>query len=600
MPDRHESAQGIQETIRHLWFARKVALEASDLLGAQGRVEELRAFMRQEGITADRSISRGFAYEGYENLREGNYERARSAFDLARTFDPFLPQAQLGYAWSQLRSGRGVFTFLDEYAKGIKLSFSRLLTDEIMISNLAIIVTLSILISLTIFSLFVIARCQGRVRHEIFEALRRLMPDPAARFASWVFFLLPLLAWVGGIWLILYWLVICFRHMRPAEKLVALGVFLMIGLSPMGVGLAIDRFESSTDPELTAVLSASQQGYNPATLERLEQVAQAHAKSPELHLLLGTLYAKGDLQGKAFDTYSFVLKQRPTSVPAMINIGNVYFRLGEYSQAVGRYKQALDQEPNNVSAYWNLYLAQTELLHFAEAEASLARARELDDDRVGELLAQKKEAGAGQLIQEGADLSRIKTELRRDRGQRDRMGHALANPVSMASGGALLLALLLVFGSRHVTTECCSRCGRPFCDRCRVESSRSDFCPRCVHILIKRNEVTAGVLQQETLAIERRDRLNFITRHVLSLVLPGSGLIMSGRVALGVPIMMGWVFTVLSLLMRGELLLGPRVPVTDFPPVGLVIGSSMAIILWIGGNILSMRNWLMMETRDGA
>ena len=63
---RHDSAEGTRAKILHLWFARKAALDAADPVEAQARVEELRAYMQDEGITADRTIARGFAYGRFD------------------------------------------------------------------------------------------------------------------------------------------------------------------------------------------------------------------------------------------------------------------------------------------------------------------------------------------------------------------------------------------------------------------------------------------------------------------------------------------------------------------------------------------------------
>ena len=371
----HNSVVQVQATIHELWFERKRALEHSDPVGAQAKVEELRAYMIQEGITADRAVARGFAYEGYENLREGNYERAREAFDLARSFDPYLPQAQLGYAWGLLRAGRGVVTFITEYRKGLGLLWAQFITDEIRLSNFAVFSALAIVGSMLVTSLVVVVRCQGRARHDLFETARRFLPDRGARFVSWVIFLLPLLVWLGGLWLILFWLVTVFRYMRIPEKIVTAGVFLMIGLSPLGLSVVLDRFEASSDPEIRVAVAAMQEGYSPETVRKLRNVVATHPENSELHLLLGNSYARGEILGEAFDEFKIVLVQNPTSVGALVNLGNVYYRLGEIGQAANLYKQAIQIQPDLVSAYWNLYVAQTELLHFTEAEQSLAQAR---------------------------------------------------------------------------------------------------------------------------------------------------------------------------------------------------------------------------------
>ena len=581
-PAPEGSSARTQSTILHLWFARKAALDSSDTVTAQARVEELRAYMQQEGITADRSIARGFAYEGYENLREGNYERAREAFDLARVFDPQLSQAQFGYAWSLLKSGRGVFPFLDEYVMGIKLAWRTFSADEIVVSNFVIVTTLGIFCSLTAISLLVTLRCQGRFRHDLYEMLRRPVGKRTARFVAWVVFLLPVLAWAGGIWLLLFWLMLGFRYMRLPEKVVAAMVFVMIGLSPLGVRLVLDRFEASSDPETRVVVSAMQEGYNPETVRHLKEVVQSHPEDPELHMLLGTLYAKGDLQDDAYATFQRVLELQPGNARAMVNVGNIYFRLGEYAQAVTRYKEALQAQPKTLSALWNLYLSQSELLHFSEAETSLQAARDLDGERVGLLLAQKKDGGTGVAVQEPAMIEKIKGELRGERISVTGLAMSLANPVSIASGAGLLFALILGVGRRGENAMSCRRCGRAFCERC--EASGVGYCPRCMHLTLKREQITADNRSDEMLKLRRRNRFRSVGRRVVSLVLPGSGLILADRAARGIPVMVGWILIGLHLLARNRLLLPERVPVLDTPEPLLVIGLAVLSLLWIAGN----------------
>ncbi|MGH9867623.1 MAG: tetratricopeptide repeat protein [Candidatus Polarisedimenticolia bacterium] len=594
LPDTEE----IRARIHQLWFARKEAMEASDNVLAQTRVEELRAYLLQEGITADREVARGFAYEGYENLREGNYERAREAFHLAGTFDPYLPQAPLGYAWSLLRSGQSVVTFVNEYARGVRLAWAQSLTDELEMTNLIVAAAAAVLFGAIMFSLVVVARIQVRVRHDLVETLRRVFPLPMARLGAWVIFLLPLLTWTGGIWIVLFWLALCFRYMRLAEKAVATAVFLMMGLSPLAMNRLLDQFEASTNPEVRVAVEAMQAGYNPELIRRLGEVVRAHDESPELHLLLGLSYASGDQLGEAFDEYQRVLQVTPSNAAALVNVGNIYYRLGEPAQAVAHYKQAVQVQPNLAAAYWNLYLAQTDVLHFDEAEASLARARELDADGVGRMLASKKGGGQEILLEQPADLARIKHELR-TRLSGGEQAKALTSPVTVASGVALGLSLILSLWGRRA--EACERCGRAFCAHCALNPAQSLLCAGCIALFKKKDGIRADVRSQEMARLARRDRLTTWVRRALSAILPGSGHILAGRIGIGLPSLMLWSAAVMFLLSRERLLMAPRVPVTDLPAPSVIGAAVLMAGLWILCNLSSYaRHRLALETAHGA
>src|SRR5262249_10751623 len=148
----------------------------------------------------------------------------------------------------------------------------------------------------------------------------------------------------------------CFRYMRMPERFAAAAGFLMIGLAPLGVSAVLNRVEASTNPETRVVLSAMQAGYNPPPLRQLQEVVKANDEDTELHLLLGTAYVRGDLLGEAFDEYQKVLDREPMNALALVDVGNVYYRLSEYAQAINNYKKALQTNPDLVSAYWNMSL----------------------------------------------------------------------------------------------------------------------------------------------------------------------------------------------------------------------------------------------------
>jgi hypothetical protein len=249
---------------------------------------------------------------------------------------------------------------------------------------------------------------------------------------------------------------------------------------------------------------------------------------------------------------------------------------------MNRYKQASEIRPDLVSAQWNLYLAQTEMLHFAEAEASLARARDLDNDLVATMLAEKKNAGAGQLMHEPPSLARLKEAIR---GRRDpgEMSASLTGPVSVASGAALLLGLVLCRGR---AASACGRCGRPWCGRCRFDASKLDLCSRCVHLFGNRDRATL-LRADEMSRLQRRERASAIVRRCVSFVLPGSGLLLAGRAALGIALMVAWVLTALLVAARERLLLAPRVPVTDLPHPGIILALLLMLAVWIAGNVAS-------------
>ena len=121
-----------------------------------------------------------------------------------------------------------------------------------------------------------------------------------------------------------------------------------------------------------------------------------------------------------------------------------------------------------------------------------------------------------------------------------------------------------------------------------------------MHLFIKKDGITAEMRSEGMDRLQRRDRVTAAVRRVLSLLLPGAGQILAGRIGVGFPVMMGWVCAIIFMVARERLLLAPRVPVSDLPPPGVVAAVVLMGILWLVGNTTSTRRPMMTELTDGA
>jgi len=62
---------------------------------------------------------------------------------------------------------------------------------------------------------------------------------------------------------------------------------------------------------------------------------------------LANQYAANEMYTEALNTYQVVTKNRTfkNASRLKVNMGNIYFKLGEYDKAVKMYRMALDQVP---------------------------------------------------------------------------------------------------------------------------------------------------------------------------------------------------------------------------------------------------------------
>ena len=86
--------------------------------------------------------------------------------------------------------------------------------------------------------------------------------------------------------------------------------------------------------------------------------------------------ASEELQ-KLIERYSDLLAENPDDVDKLINLAWSYERAGDYQQAVGYFRQAIERDPQNHDAYYGLGLALLGDGQVEEGLQALEKARDL-------------------------------------------------------------------------------------------------------------------------------------------------------------------------------------------------------------------------------
>ena len=99
--------------------------------------------------------------------------------------------------------------------------------------------------------------------------------------------------------------------------------------------------------------------------------------SPALVNKLGTLYARYGLLDKAKEQFQKLVGSSPY-LPALVNLGNIYYLEQNMNSALQYYGQALRQEPDNIKALVGMSLVHYEREDFTAARESFHKIEELD------------------------------------------------------------------------------------------------------------------------------------------------------------------------------------------------------------------------------
>jgi len=103
----------------------------------------------------------------------------------------------------------------------------------------------------------------------------------------------------------------------------------------------------------------------------------------------GIIYSANSIYDLAIRDHNQAIAIRPLLAQAIVNLGNVYFRMGEYEKAVVNYDQALQVTGSaHTTTYLNRGLAQLEMKNYEQAKASFRQAQALSpgSSRIVELL----------------------------------------------------------------------------------------------------------------------------------------------------------------------------------------------------------------------
>ena len=593
------------------WFLRKALLADGRLDDAHRQSEVIRSFCAEEGIRRLENPAGALVAEARRYRDEGSYERALDALDLAETFDAGRPQIHFARAAIFRQSGGGVVDSIKEFARGVQRTFVVGWSNWTLINHLAIFAVVAVLAAVAIFSLLMTFKYQAPFRHEIEEWMTRRGADRWREPAGWAVLLLPLLTWILAAWTLLYWIVILFRFMRRGERAAAVAMLLAATLAVPGFRVSVALYGMTTDPAVRTTLESATGAYSPDGLVKLKELAESHPEDPVYTFLLAGLYKDGRYFEEAYQQYRRVLEIEPSNYQAEINIGNIYYRLGQYAESIAAYRRAIDLRADSVLAYYNMYIAQSESFRFKEAEESLRRAQQLDPELARSLLSRDSMTEQSASVEDaGIRVGSVWRAALEGRPLRATLGNESAagywqplpqqfvNSVSVVSllclfacGGSMML-----FGGR--TARRCIRCGRPFCHRCRSGREGQEYCSQCLHLFVIGDGLAPETKTRKLYEVERYEGSIQRGRKISSLIFPGASHLLRGIAGRGCLLIFLWVLALLAwkpallsplerfagLDFHLSALRGGAVPAAYSMEPSAVLAAIAAVVVWLAGN----------------
>src|SRR5579884_1519904 len=279
-------ARGEQVAPRDVWLQATSAVDSGDLEGATRAANQLLDVGKSYGIKNFPQYAESAAALARQSMKRGN----RLAADWGNKFsdqldatDPSVYFAKADEASAERNWGRAIPTALRGFASVFKKYRSRLLSQ----SDFLIVALAAIALTAIVFAIALFVRYGRSMAHDFREILGRRFHGGSVTVLAFALLFLPLFAWLGPMWLLLYWFVIFFAYAATMERVLIIALALVIAALPIVLDLNAHWIAGVDGPVVLSAIASEEQSYYPEALHRLQDVVNVAPDSAMLHLLLG-------------------------------------------------------------------------------------------------------------------------------------------------------------------------------------------------------------------------------------------------------------------------------------------------------------------------
>jgi tetratricopeptide (TPR) repeat protein len=544
-----------------IWMRYIDAVQRSDTEQASRFLQELQRLRVERGAFSLHDIALTFAYRAKAHLDRGELEEAEYNFQIAAGLDPTLPTAHLGLSQVAAQSGAlGFFSSLVHAAKALLASFRSPHNGGHALFGL---VTYDLIVAFLVFGLFALMmlyRYAGLIYHDLKERFSDRLGGAGVFAVILALLLFPLLLTFGLGWLVPYWLVLTFAYQSNRERAVTIAALAIMFLVTPFADIHANWSKTMKNPLYRASFSSVEGTFEPGDPDVLRRALLENPSDRELQMLVATQYKNLGEYELSASRYREILEQEPDDLAARVNLGNIYFAQRDWEGARIEYDRAIENHSGSAVAFYNKSLAHAESFKFREREDARARAQSLDSALVR---SHERRIGDYRAV---IDLKLGPKEIYAKYYGLEEGLHPTAVTPSFLSGfwggGArfalaviVLAGLILLFRSilNRSNTRHCWKCKTAFCGRCQIGTGRRGLCTQCYHLFYVKDGVSAVARNEKLGQVKRAEQTRGLIFRILSIVAPGAGHIAEDTPLLGTVFLLIWTSGVVLLLLGSRL-----------------------------------------------
>ncbi len=564
-------------TLGELWFKVQKSLNAKDVESLRSNVAGVEKRARQLGVRHLTPYARALAaWAAHEPGKIGDV-----AARLARGLDPGEPSVWFvlaRQAWSDGKYGSAVIS----YGRGWLTAVTNALSRREVLGSLVPFLLMALGGVLFVGVLLIAAQFFTRMYHDAHELGSIIFKGPDAAVFAVVIVTLPIFAGLGPVWLVAYIFALTFPYLQGKQRVTSAVVWVLL----LCIVPCLNVWEHSGLRDLPlsrrVVASLQDKRLDPAMVQEFAGLEPKLKKNAEYHLLLGDVFRLHDDAPSARVQFQKAAVEAPGDPRPLIFLGNLAFNEGNLPGAIQSYSLAMKRNPAEPLAYYDLSLALDQSYRFQEADRMRSKARQLGGERFKQIIGDGPAAMPVDPLVGEHDMQRLLTAI--PRSELVSLGMIPGSMWSWKWPFQSLSLVILVTGLLGVivalmrkrwmwTARACTRCGKVFCPRCHGASESEAYCSQCVSVFLKRDQVAIEQQAAKLDQIRKRQQRMTWTCRILSLIIPGGGMVVKGRWEIGLL----WSFVAIA---SGFLALGwlPQV-LAEIEPQGSIVPAQIVLIV---------------------
>jgi tetratricopeptide (TPR) repeat protein len=463
----------------------------------------------------------------------------------ATRLDPICAEAWLGLAAAQLRAG-SYLSGASSLVRGVWSAVEDQRMRHFTLPALGLSLLLAALAAFVAWTVLALVRTVPLLWHDLCEASSAWRLGRHGLAFAILALALPVFAAGDPVWLVFWLFALGWAYLPRGQKAVGVAGLILCFLTPAAVEESLRSIAHPPNAVLRATTALQEHRWEPRITDELESLEALFRDQAAYHRLRGDSYRMNGRLDAALWAYQEGLRLAPNEPSLLLALGSIHFLQGDYNAAVESLQRAREAGADQVVVDYNLSLTLAHTYHFHESDEAMEAAQ-----REGKARLEALTAGRDHLLilptfttrDANALLASKSTVLLLNRGLLPPpllVERTVGHPLALVALFALVLAIahFLVRERLGGFATACSRCGRPFCHRCKFAGESLSYCTQCVNIFLKKDMVPIDAQLAKRRQLARRRVAYEVERRVADTVVPGLGLAYHGRGWRAIPLVL--------------------------------------------------------------